>query len=154
MYHIQKLTPKEYFFKFISWAFLMVLAMCVAYIAVDFFFALAIAQEVVAPIADADAIKQIITILGGTKGATAISVVLAVFQIFIIVAKTSWLDRYIGKYKFLIISGCSVIVCYVTLDITTDLNTLSILLHSTVLTAIQVFANQAYKQIVTDKGQK
>lgn len=153
MYQTKRLTGKEYFTKFVSWVFLMVLSMCAAYLMVDFFFALAIAQDV-APVADADAIKQIIEILGGTKGATAISVVLAVFQIFIIVAKTSWLDRYIGKYKFLIISGCSVVVCYVTLDITTDLNTLSILLHSTVLTAIQVFANQAYKQIVTDKGQK
>lgn len=105
-------------------------------------------QEV-APVTDAEW-KAFFMSIGGLKGAGAMAIAAVVAQGLFLALRTK-LGEYAGKFRFLAISFLTLVTGIVALKMT-GLDWSSVLMHSTTLVAFQVFLNNAYKQLLTPKG--
>jgi hypothetical protein len=131
-----------------------------ALLAVILWPALAIAQAVAAslpasmpasmPVIPYDqALQQLLALLGGLKGATAMAVVVVVVQGLMLALKTP-LGDYAGKYKLLAITGLT-LVGGVGALLLSHVTIVGALTNATTIAAIQVFIHQIVSQF-TEKS--
>lgn len=84
--------------------------------------------------------------LGKASGLSVLGIVALVVQALVLAARSQF-DPLPGPMKLLVITGLTLLGGIVGMKASTDLSWVAILMNSTVLTAIQVFFNQWYKQI-------
>ena len=106
----------------------------------------AIAQAASLPVdlSTQDALGQLLSSLGGVKGASALGIIAVVLQAIMLFFRTP-LANFAGKWRFLIVAGTSLIAGTVAL-IATGTPVLAALAHANTLAATQVFFHQLVTQ--------
>ena len=111
------------------------------------------AQDVPAPIADIDAIQQILAVLT-TKGLAGLGLVAAVVQVLMTALRSNFVIAKFGDLKgslrITLLLGLTLVGGVVALMLQ-GMDLVPALLHSTNVAAFQVFVNQLYKQYFTKK---
>jgi hypothetical protein len=107
----------------------------------------AFAQEVVPP--STEELTQYLAILAGIGGLKGAALAVAVVQGLMLFFRTP-LANFAGKWKLVVVSGLSFIMAFLAIMVT-GASWQSALFNGAVLSAFQVFANQAYKQ-ATEKA--
>lgn len=117
-----------------------------------FFFVLftgmAFAADVIEPPSQMD-IMAFLAALGGLKGASALVIAAAVVQ-GIMLALRSSVGNFLGKWRLTAVLLLSVVAGVIALRIS-GVSLGAALMHSTTLAALQVLANQIYKQFFEKK---
>jgi hypothetical protein len=106
----------------------------------------AIAQAASLPVdlSTQDALGQLLSSLGGVKGASALGIIAVVLQAIMLFFRTP-LANFAGKWRFLIVAGTSLVAGTVAL-IATGTPVLAALAHANTLAATQVFFHQLVTQ--------
>jgi hypothetical protein len=107
----------------------------------------AFGQEVLPP--STDELTSYLAILAGIGGMKGAALAVAVVQGLMLFFRTS-LANFAGKWKLVIVSGLSFIMAFLGVMVT-GASWQTALFNGAVLSAFQVFANQAYKQ-ATEKA--
>lgn len=111
------------------------------------------AQEVPGPVADIDAIQQILAVLT-TKGLAGLGLVAAVTQVLMLALRSNFVIAKFGEAKgslrITILLGLTLVGGVVTL-LLQGMDLVPALLHSSTVAAFQVFGNQLYKQYFVKK---
>lgn len=102
----------------------------------------ALAEIVPAP-TDADVLAQILKLIGGVSGASALAIAVLVTQTLTVVFSSHWGDL-LGKWKLLAIYGLAVISPVVT-ALASGTSLLAAVINGTVIAAVQVFVNEVIK---------
>lgn len=120
--------------------FLGLFALCLF----TFLFTLAAyAADVIVP-PSADELLALVASLGGLKGASALAIAAVVVQALMLALRSS-LGEVAGKFRLLAVYLLSVVVGVITLRVAgVDLG--AALVHTQTLAALQVLANQVFKQ--------
>lgn len=92
-----------------------------------------------------EALKQLVPIIGSLKGASALGIALAVTQVVMLAARTP-LANFAGKWKLLVVAVLSLVTTYIGL-VLAGASWSAALLMGPVMTALQVLANQVWKQV-------
>lgn len=111
------------------------------------------AQEVPAPMADADVVQNILAVLT-TKGLQGLAAVAAGVQIIMLALRSEFVIAKLGdlkgKYRITALLALTVVSGVLTL-MTQGMALVPAILHSSTVAAFQVLANQVYKQYVVKK---
>lgn len=108
---------------------------------------------------DADLLKFLIASMGGLKGASALAIAFFISKLLLLLIMSPFFTSVFpsllkGGVKLLVASGLNLVIGVLSLMLPpVELSFGAALTHSTVLALASVFANQAYKQWLTKKGQ-
>ncbi|OFZ54987.1 MAG: hypothetical protein A2428_03175 [Bdellovibrionales bacterium RIFOXYC1_FULL_54_43] len=121
------------------------------FIMTSFLFSLiAFAVDVTDPLSTVDFFTQLIALLGGVKGATGLGIAIFAVQILMMFFRTE-MANFAGKWKLTIVLGLS-LMFGIMASINAGTTWFAAIFNSVTITAIQVFANQLYKQL-TEKNE-
>lgn len=108
---------------------------------------------------DADVFKHLLVSMGGIKGASALMIAFIISKFLLLLLLSPFFTNIFpsllkGGVKLTVASGLNVVVGVLSLMVPpVELSFGAALMHSSVLALASVFANQAYKQYLTKKGQ-
>lgn len=98
----------------------------------------------------ADEVTKFLALLAGIGGLKGAALAVLVIQGLMLFFRTSLAD-FAGKWKLAVVSGLSFLAAFVGI-LATGVPWQNALFNGAVLAAFQVFANQIWKQVATDKG--
>lgn len=107
---------------------------------------LGVAQDVIQPPTLQD-LQTLLQSLGGLKGMSALAIVVLVVQGVMLLLRTQ-AGELLGKYRLLVLYAGSMILAPIVL-IASGASVGAALVHANTLAALQVFANQIFKQFIT-----
>lgn len=107
--------------------------------------AAALAQEAVVP-PSGEEVKALFEALGGLKGLGALGIVALVVQAVMLVLRSA-IGGLLGKFRLVIVYGLSIVGGVLALHLS-GVGIGAALLHANTLAALQVFANQIYRQFL------
>ena len=108
---------------------------------------------------DSDVAKHLLVSVGGLKGASALVIAFFISKFLLLLILSPFFTNMFpsllkGSVKFTVASGLNVVVGVLALMVPpVSLDFGAAIMHSSVLALASVFANQAYKQYLTKKGQ-
>ncbi len=111
-------------------------------------YALAQAASLPADLTTQEALSQLLTTIGGLKGATVLGITALVLQAILYVFRTP-LASFAGKWRLLIVAGLSLVSGTVAL-VASGMPVLQALGDANTLAALQVLAHQTIKQFTKE----
>lgn len=109
--------------------------------------AVSLASGVTDPVTNEQWVLELMTLIGGVSGMSQMAVIAAVVQLLMRLFKTP-LGEYAGRWRLVIVSGLTFLGALIA-GIASGSSLIGILLSGAVLTSMQVFVNQLYKQFKT-----
>ena len=107
---------------------------------------LALISQAVQP---ADVLTELLTFVGGLKGASVLAISVGVTQLLMKFFNSS-LANFAGKYKLLVVSALS-LVASVLGSFASGASIMNALMSGAVLASVQVFGHQVYLQFFASK---